>query len=295
MALKELNEEIREIAKKAIPSVLEVRARRRGPSTGVAWSEDGLVVAADHTLEEEDGFEVATASGETYRASVVGRDPSTDVALLRAEKARLPVPRWGESASLEAGALALVVAASRLGRKVTLTTASLVGKGWNAESGARVDRYIETDGRLFPGFSGSLLLDVEGKGIGILTAGLRRRAALAIPIETLRRVTRSLLDHGEVKRGFLGITSYPVRLPPTVTSQRVGLLVLSVQDGSPAAEAGLFLGDVILTAEGAVIDSPTALLSHLGEDRIGKSVSIGILRAGRQESIPVTVAERGER
>lgn len=292
MALRELNEEIGKIATRAGASVVEVRARRRGPSTGVAWSEDGLIVAAEHTLEEEDGFEVATAGGETYRAAVVGRDPSTDVALLRAENARLPVPEWGETSSLEAGSLALVVAASRLGRKVVLTTTSLVGKGWNTDSGARVDRYIETDCRLFPGFSGSLLLDVEGKGIGIGTAGFGPRTALSIPIETVRRVAGSLLEHGEVKRGFLGITSYPVRLPEKVKSQRAGLLVLSVQEGSPASEAGLLLGDVILTSDGSVVDSPTALLSHLGEDGIGKKIEMGILRAGRQESIPVTVGER---
>jgi serine protease DegQ len=292
MALKELNDEIQKIARKASGSVWEVRARRRAPSTGVAWSKDGLLVTAAHTLEEEDGFDVVGPSGETHRAAVVGRDPSTDVALLRAEKAELSVPDWGDTTGLEAGSLAVVVAASRLGRKVVLTATSLVGNGWNTESGSRVDRYIETDCRLFPGFSGSLVLDVSGKGIGIGTAAFGRRSALSIPIETVRRVTGSLLEHGEVKRGFLGITSYPVRLPEKVKSQRAGLLVLSVQDGSPASEAGLFLGDVILTSDGSVVDSPTALLSHLGEDRIGKKLEIGILRAGRQESIPVTVGER---
>jgi serine protease DegQ len=292
MALKELNEEIRKIARKAGESVLEVRARRRAPSTGVAWSKDGLIVTADHTVEDEDGFDVVTPNGETRRASVVGRDPSTDVALLRAESAELSVPDWGETSSLEAGSLALVVAASRLGRKVVLTTTSLVGNGWNTSSGARVDRYIEADCRLFPGYSGSLLLDGNGKGIAIGTAGFGRRTALSLPIETLRRVAGSLLEHGEVRRGFLGITSYPVRLPPTVSSQRMGLLVLSVQEASPASEAGLFLGDVILTSDGSVVDSPTALLAHLGADRIGTKLAIGILRAGRQETIPVTVGKR---
>jgi serine protease DegQ len=292
MALKELNEEIRRIASKASASVIQVRGRRRGPSTGVAWSEDGLIVTAEHTLEDEEGCEVSTSSGETHRAEVVGRDPSTDIALVRAEKAQLTVPDWAETASLEAGDLALLVATSRFGRKVILTTAGLVGKGWNTESGARVDRYIETDCRLFPGFSGSLLLDVEGRAIGMGTAGFGRRTALAIPIETLRRVTRSLVEHGEVKRVFLGVTSYPVRLPDSVKPQRTGLLVLSVQDGSPAADAGLFLGDVLLTAEGAIVDSPTALVSQLGEEHIGKKIEIGILRAGKRESIRVTVGER---
>jgi S1-C subfamily serine protease len=286
MTLSSLNEDIRKLAERASESVVEVRGRRGAPSSGIAWSGDGLVVTAEHTLEIEDGVAVATRKGEVHEAEVLGRDPSTGVALLRTAKARLVVPAWREAFDPGALELALVVASSKAARRVSLTTVTAAGNGGG------IDSVLETDAGLFPGFSGSLLLDAEGRGLGMATAGLRRRAPLAIPAATLRRVAKSLLDHGEVRRGFLGITTYPVRLPASVKSQRAGLLVLSVQEESPAADAGLYLGDVILAVGGEVVETPQGLLRQLTEDRIGRTVDLGLLRAGREQPVSITVGAR---
>jgi S1-C subfamily serine protease len=292
MSLKNLNESIRALAAQGTESVVEVRARRGAPSSGVAWSAEGLVVTAEHTVEEDEEIEIATAGGKTHGAEIAGRDPSTGVALLRAQGASLTPPRWRNSNTLVSGEIALLVAASRPGPRVSLTTVSFVGAPWHTDHGGRIDRYVETDSRLFSGFSGSLLLDAEGQALGLNTAGLRRRTPLVIPGETLGRVVKILAERGTVRRGFLGVTTYPVRLPESVKTQKVGLLVLSVQSGSPAASAGLFLGDVILAVDGESVGSSTALLSKLSEDRVGTRLEARILRAGREESASITVAAR---
>jgi S1-C subfamily serine protease len=292
MALASLNEDIRSIVAKAEGSVVEVRARRGLPSSGAAWPGEGLVVTALHTVEEDEGIEIRTARGESFSAEVAGRDPSTGIALLRAKNASFAIPAWGDTAKLQAGELLVLVASSSFGHRVSLTSASVVGSEWTTDSGGRIDRYLEIDARLFPGFSGSLLLGADGWGLALATAGLRRRTPLAIPVETLRRVVEKLLKHGEVRRGFLGITTYPIRLPESVKSQRSGLLVLSVAEGSPAEKAGLYLGDVLLSVDGRSLDSPTTLLSLLGEERIGKALEARILRTGKEESVSIVVGSR---
>jgi S1-C subfamily serine protease len=292
MGLVSLNGEIQSVVRKAGDSVVEVRARRRMPSSGVAWPGEGLVVTALHTVEEDDGIEIGTTRGESFPAEIAGRDPSTGIALLRAKKASFAIPAWGDTAKLEPGEILVLVSSSSHGRRVSMTTASVVGGVWTTDQGGRIDRYVETDSRLFPGFSGSLLLGADGRALALATAGLRRRTPIAIPVETLRRVIESLLEHGEVRRGFLGITTYPIRLPDSLESQRAGLLVLSVQEGSPAGKAGLFLGDVLLAIDGRTVDSPSALLSILGEERIGKPLDVRILRTGKEESVSVVVGSR---
>jgi S1-C subfamily serine protease len=292
MGLAKLNEDIRSVVAKAGDSVVEVVARRRGPSSGVAWPGDGLVVTALHTVEEDEGIEIRTSRGESFPAEIAGRDPSTGIALLKANRGSFAIPAWGDTAKLEAGEVLVLVASSSHGPRVSLTTASVVGAEWTTDQGGRIDRYIETDARLFHGFSGSLLLGADGRALALATAGLRRRTPLAIPVETLRRVVEKLQKHGEVRRGFLGITTYPIRLPDSVKTQRAGLLVLSVQSGSPAEKAGLFLGDVLLAVEGRSVDSPAILFSLLGEERIGKALDARILRTGKEESVSVVVGTR---
>jgi S1-C subfamily serine protease len=292
MGLASLNAEIQSVLKKAGDSVVEVRARRRLPSSGVAWPGDGLLVTALHTVEEEEGIEIRTARGESFPAEIAGRDPSTGIALLRAKGASFSIPAWGDTAKLESGEVLVLVASSSHGRRVSLVTASVVSGEWTTEQGGRIERYIETDARLFPGFSGSLLVSADGRALAFNTAGLRRRTPLAIPVETIRRVVEKLAKDGEVRRGFLGISTYPIRLPDAVKSQRSGLLVLSVQPGSPAETAGLYLGDVLLAVEGRSIDSPASLLAVLGEERIGKALEARVLRTGKEEKVSIVVGVR---
>ena len=247
---------------------------------------------ANHTLHWDDDIEVLTADGSSGRGEVLGRDPSTDVALLRVSGLELEEPSWRPAETATAGELAVVVAASPMGPRVLLTSFSVVSEAFTASGGGRIPRYLETALPLFPGLSGSPLLDPSGGLHGMCTTGLARRAPLLVPAETLGSVVESLREHGAIPRGFLGVTTIPVRLPEAGARQGVGLLILSVQPESPAARAGLFLGDVLLSFEGNAIDSPLDLLSRLTEERIGTKVPIEILRAGSERRLDVEIAAR---
>ena len=161
-----------------------------------------------------------------------------------------------------------------------------------------MDRYIQSDLGMSPGFSGGLLADLRGRALGMNNAGLLRGTSLALPPVTLRRVVESLLAHGQIRRGFIGIGTIPVRLPVALektTGQGAGLLVTSVQEDSGAGRAGLLLGDVLLTAGGRPLSGPADLLPLLEEDRIGQSVPVAILRAGERREVAVTVSAREAR
>ena len=179
--------------------------------------------------------------------------------------------------------------------RASLGVVHALGDEWRTPAGGRVDRYLQTDIGLQPGFSGSLLVDLGGRAIGMNNAGLVRGTSLALPPATLRRVVETLVAHGHVRRGFLGIGTIPVRLPAALeksVGQRAGLLVTSVAEESGAGRAGLLLGDVIVGVEGKGVASPGDLLPFLEEDRIGQSLSVRIVRAGDPRDVAVTVGAR---
>jgi S1-C subfamily serine protease len=276
------------------PSVVRVHGRR-APSSGIVWSEDGLVVAAHHSVEWDEGIEVGLPDGTTVAAAVVGRDPTTDLVLVRAQAKGLVPPSWADPASVSVGHLALAL--SRPGRSVraSLGIVSVRGESWRTPGGGRVDVYLQSDLARHPGFSGGLLVDASGQGLGLNTAGLLRGAALALPAPTLQRVVESLVAHGRVRRGFLGIGTYPVRIPPAIekdAGQPGALLLVSVEPGSPADEAGLRLGDVLLSFDGHTLRHPSDLLPLLDETRVGAVVSAKILRGGEPREVRVSVGSR---
>jgi S1-C subfamily serine protease len=281
-------------------AVARVEGRRRGPSSGIAWSADGVIVAAHHNVEWDEDVAIGLHDGTTARANVVGRDPTTDVAVLRASLTGLPMPDWTTDGTKVGH---LVLALTRPGRTVraSLGVVHALGDEWRTSAGGRVDRYLQTDVGLQPGFSGSLLVDLAGRALGMNNAGLLRGTSLALPAATLRRVVEALLAHGHVRRGFIGIGTIPVRLPAGLEKsigQAAGLLVTSVQDDSGAGRAGLLLGDVIASVDGHATKGPADLLPFLEADRIGQPVTLRIVRAGDVRDVPVTIGgrePRGER
>lgn len=302
------------------PHVVQVDCGRRLSASGTVYAAEGVIVAASHNVEREEDIVVGLADsngGRRLPARLVGRDASADLAVLRVEASGLPVPAWADGAELAAvrpGELALVV--GRPGRQVraALAMVSDVREGWRTPSGARLGRYVELDVARERGFSGSLVAVAGGGGadsagsdgpaghppggvrlLGIATSGLLRGRGLVLPAETLRRVAEALLAHGRVRRGWLGIGAYPVRLPAALAErvgQPVGLILVGVEPDGPAAQGGLVLGDVLVAIEGQPVADLAHLHGQLGEERIGKPVTVRILRGGEPRDMTVTIGAR---
>jgi S1-C subfamily serine protease len=292
-----LSDRLADLTEAASRHVVRVEGRRRAPSSGVAWSADGVVVTAHHALERDEEVTVALPTGEAVAAEVAGRDPTTDLAILRLSVPALAPVEWSE-ASPRAGQLVLGV--SRPGRtaRAALGIVARAAGEYRAFRGGKVDRWVETTLDLHPGLSGALALGPDGGALGLATAGLVRGTAMLIPPATLRRVVKALLAHGEIRRGYLGVATSPVPLPPELrakTGEELALLVSRVAPDSPAARAGLQLGDAILSVGGDRLQDPGELWALLSEDRIGDLVTLRVLRAGEVREIQVTVGARDGR
>ncbi len=274
--------------------VVRMDARRRSGS-GIVWSADGLIVTADHIIHREDGITVGLPGGDTVPAVLVGRDSSTDVAVLRVEAAGLGVPIWRDLDGARVGHV--VLALGRPGRTVraALGILSAIGGTWRTPGGASVEHYVETDARALAGFSGGPLVDTAGRVLGLYTAGLVRGVALAVPFVTLRRIVDALKAHGRIRRAYLGVATHAAPLPAALRDQlgqRTGLLVFSVEPDGPAGRAGMVLGDTIVALDGQPVRRVDELWGLLGEGRIGAAVAVRILRAGQIQDLAVVAAER---
>ncbi len=298
MTLQTLSNELSAAVAAVAASVVRVEGRRRIASSGVVWSEDGVIVASHHTVDAEEEVPLGLADGRTVSATVAGRDPGSDLVVLRSGVTGLAPMRWAAASAVLPGQL--VIGLSRPGRalRAQLGIVSAVAGDWRTSAGGRLERYLESDLSPHPGFSGGPLLGAEGGALGLNTAGLLRGASLAVPVETLQRVVASLLASGRVRRGYLGIGTQPVALGPDLSTrfeQAAALIVLSVQPESPAAKGGLLLGDVLLKADDEPLTHTGALLPLLDEDRVGRDLRLELLRAGQSLTLSVVVGERAER
>jgi S1-C subfamily serine protease len=294
----ELSTRLTALARDAAASVVRVDGRRRAPASGVAFSADGLVVTAHHALERDEEIALGLPSGDTVAAEVVGRDPTTDLAVLRAASGGLAPASWAEPDGLEPGALVLELSRPGRGPRAALGMVARTAGEWRTPAGGRVDRYLETTLDLHPGSSGSLVVTADGRAAGVATAGLLRGTAMVIPAATLRRVVKALLAHGHVRRGYLGIATIPVPLPDALgraAGAEGALLVTAVEPESPAGRAGVVLGDAIVALGGHAVDEPADLLPVLEEERIGDAVTMKVLRAGEVRELQVTVGARERR
>ena len=289
-----LSDAFAELVEAAGPSVVRVSGGRR-PSSGLIWSADGLVLAAERLLRRDDDITVTLGDRRELQATLAGRDPSTDLALLRIPATGLPTLSWREADGLRVGHLALAL--GRPGRTVRarLGILSAVGEGWQVPGGSRVERYIEADIEPAFGISGGPLLDGSGQVIGVNTAGLRREIVLTIPTATVRRITETLLAHGRIRRGYLGVAAQTVPVPSALeqtVGQRAGLLVHAVEPDSPAERAGVMIGDLVLSIGGRPVHRPDQLLGLLTEDRIGATEKVQVVRAGQVRDVQVTIGDR---
>ncbi len=294
-ALQSLSDATAAIVESAGRGIVRVEARRRLPASGFVWSADGVVVTAHHVVEQDENIEIGLPDGKTASAKLVGRDPTTDVAVLRAQGATLTPLALAELSNLRVGHIVLALARPGQTVMATMGIVSALGDKWRTPMGGLLDKYLQTDVAMYPGFSGGALVDAMGQLLGLNTSALLRDITLSIPVPTLRRVVDTLLTHGKVRRGYIGIRAQPVRLPDRVkeqTKQETGLLLLSVESGSPAEKGGLSMGDTIIAMDGEPIRHLDQLIATLSGDRIGQSLEVSVLRGGQVQKVKVTVGEQ---
>jgi S1-C subfamily serine protease len=292
--LLNLSNDLAETVEAASSGIVRMEARRRLPASGIVWSSDGAIVSAHHVVQQDDNIKVGLPDGQSVSATLVGRDPTTDVAVLRAEAKNLSPPTWAEPNDVQVGHL--VLALGRPGRTVqaTLGIVSALGESWRTPAGGLLDRYLQTDVVMYPGFSGGPLVGAGGQVLGLNTSAILRGVSLAVPTPTLSRVVETLLKHGRVQRGYLGVSTQAVRLPEALQDQlgqETGLLLAAVEAGSPAEKGGLLLGDTIVALEETPIRQHDDLLALLSADRVGATASIRIVRGGQVQEVKVVVGE----
>jgi len=293
-----MSEALAQVVGAAGPAIVRVEARRHTPASGILWSADGLIVTANHVLRRDDNITVGLADGQTAAATLVGRDPTTDLAVIQltGEHAGAVTPLT-TAADAELGVGHFVLALGRPGRTVQATfgIVSALGDSWRTPMGGQIDRYLQTDVVMYPGFSGGPLVGANGRLLGLNTSGLGQGVSLAIPAATVNRVVDALRSHGRVRRGYLGVSTQRVRLPEAVAAeagQKTGLLVVSVETGSPAEEGGLTLGDTLLALGDRAIVSHEDLLAALSGEVVGQKEVVRVLRGGQTQELTIKIGER---
>src|SRR2546427_9250847 len=290
--LSDVSRDIADLVARLGPSVVRVDARRGRPATGIIWA-DNLVLTADHVLEQEDAIQV-TDSATTVKASIGGRDPGTDLALLRTDGLSGVPPARGRWTDIRAGHI--VSAVGQPGEmQVTVGIVSGLSGSFRSWRGGQVERLIQSTAELLPGFSGGPLVDADGRVIGINSWNFGRGVSRAVPVETAERVAESLKTHGRIRRAYLGLGAQPVRLSQALAGQvgqESGLLVVTVEAGGPAQKAGLVQGDTIVTIDGDPVRELDELFCQLGALEVGSAHRLGVVRAGERKDVAITVGER---
>lgn len=290
----DLSQSLAALVEQAAPYTVRVEGRRRLPATGIVYRRDGLIVTANHVVERDDNLKVALADGSSHNATLVGRDPGTDLALLRVEAADLVPAVWATPTELRVGHL--VLALGRPGRTVqaTLGILSALGGSWRSPGGAEIEHYVQTDVAMYPGFSGGPLLAADGRLAGLNTSALVQGISVALPSTTIARVVETLAAHGKVPRGYLGVGIQPVRLTDAIRqriSQETGLMVMSVENGSPAEAGGLLQGDILVRLNDTPIRHVDELQAQLASATIGQPSLMRVVRGGDLRDLTVTIGQ----
>jgi S1-C subfamily serine protease len=281
---------------KASAFTVMVDARRRLPSSGIAYTAD-LVLTADHTVERDDDIYITLPNGDRVTAELVGRDPGSDLALLRLKGVTLdPAKPAAQSARL--GQMVLAVGRpSEEGIQASLGVVSAIGGPVRTGRGGLLEQYLRTDTIAYPGFSGGPLIDSSAGLLGVNTSGLARGVALTIPLSLAWSTAQTLSQHGRVRRGYLGIRSQQVELADAQQQalsrkQELGLLLVGIENNSPASMGGLLVGDILVGLGGKSITDPDQLLMTLAGQVVGQATQVEILRGSQLNTVQVTIGER---
>jgi S1-C subfamily serine protease len=279
-------------AEAASNAVVAIRLTHGRHLTGMVWRSD-IVVASEQSLPRKDDFELVGAGGSVVTAKLIGRDPSTNIAVLRlAAPIASPSIVAGEA---KTGAVALAIGADGIGgASARLGIVNLAGAEWHSSRGGLIDRRIVLDLRLAHREEGGPVLDAAGAWLGMSTFGPRHRV-IVIPTATIERVVPLLQRDGRIARGWLGVALQAVAVPDALreaAGQSSGLMVMSVVEGGPAAQAGILAGDIILSVDGTPAHRFRKMAKLFGADSIGRTADLRLIRSGQVITVQTTIAER---
>lgn len=295
-ALLALSNNLADAVEQVGRAVVAVNARHRIPSSGVHWR-TGIIVTADHTVRRDEEITVTLPDNRTVPAQLLGRDSSTDLAVLQLQDIDLTTAEIGDTESLKVGHMVLAVARpGESGLNASWGVVSAKGGGWRSWCGGQIDRFVRLDLNLYPGFSGGPLVDVTGTVVGINTSG-PRNMVLAIPVATVNRTIATLLEKGRVARGYLGVGMQPVILPDTLKSalnlsSNGGVIIVNIEPNGPADRAGVLIGDVLLSLDGKPVSDTGDVQAMLDPDAVGKTVTAQVIRGGVLVEVAIAVGER---
>jgi len=287
--LAALSSELAAAVQQAERHIVAVHARPRFSSSGVLWK-PGVIVTAEHTVRREEEITVTLPDGSTVSATLAGTDPGTDIAVLKIDQEGAAPPP--HAAAPAPGTLALAIGRSEdSGVNAAMGIISARSGEWRTWRGGQLDHYIRLDINIFPTSDGGAVINTGGELIGVATSALSRIAGLAIPAVTIDRVADQILTRGRVSRGYLGVGLQPVELP----DHQKGLIVLSLENAGPAAQAGVLIGDILVSIAGDSVSETDDLQASLESNGPGKTVQVGILRGGDSRIVTIMVGERPRR
>jgi S1-C subfamily serine protease len=295
--LIELSNALAEATDRVAASVVAIHTEARGSSSGVLWR-DGIIVTAEHALRRDEEIQATLPNGRVVSAALAGRDPSTDLVILKCAETVGTSADRGNAASIKPGSLTLVVGRTRAsGPVAALGVVSLVVSERQTWSGSSLSPYIRLDVGLQPTAVGGAVVDAHGKVLGIASPRFARFGAIAIPSSTVDRVAETLLKKGRIPHGYLGVALQPVRLPDQLRQslahkERTAAIILEVEADGPAHKAGIVIGDILVSLAGQPISRPESVQPHLQAENIGKSLSAKIVRGGAVHDVSISVGER---
>ena len=294
--LASLSNDLASAVQRAGRSIVAVHGRRRFPASGLAWSPDQVITAA-HVLERDTDLSITAPDGTQHAATLVGRDPGADLAILSIPGAALQlIERSTET--LAAGNLVLAVGRPGTPEPIASFGAiSSVGGAWRTAQGGLLDAYVRADVALLPGLSGGALADVQGRIVGMLSAYLAGGDPVGIPTNTIDAIVQRVVSGQTLRRAYLGVSTQPVDIQDSLRArlgidQTAGLMLLGLEPGAPAERGGLFAGDIVLAIGGRTVEDGEALQMALGPDAIGRTTPIKLIRGGDLREIAVVPAPR---
>ncbi|WP_127081766.1 S1C family serine protease [Dulcicalothrix desertica] len=295
--LLSLSQSLADTVERVEGAVVSVNVGRRFSPSGIHWR-NGIIVTSDESLHNSEEVTVTLNGGKTVPVKLLGRDASTDVAVFQIDSPDIPVANIGDAATLKVGHLVLGMALSREGNiKAVMGNISVCSGAWKSMSGGNIDQFICPDITLYPGFAGGPLVDANGDVVGMNTSG-RRATALTIPSKTVNRVVDQLVVKGRIARGYLGVGMQPVRLPQNLqTALNItgdgGVIVVNIENNAPAEQAGILLGDILITFNDARVKDTNDVLAYLNQSQyVNQTISVQLVRGGELVNLTVTIGER---